>query len=230
MGAKSDLALETKLRELTSLRWTALAIHLVKKTDPVRFVTKASRGSRFDVRPPDMPLNLDEIPTWYASEYEWRISGPRNDMRRMNEAILNPGRTWRSGCATEVFGPSPQYPYYPDGVAGSQIAPSANSKRQKTEQDTVKGGELYNSPVDPSAPSLTQAIEEPGVFAGFSANRNLPDIRVSWGAANGYVWCPCGNAWTSTTCIGRLPCQVCFRTSGPVGLVAALSRRPLGTT
>jgi hypothetical protein len=87
-----------------------------------------------------MPLNLDEIPTWYASEYEWRISGPRNDMRRMNEAILNPGRAWRSGCATEVLGPSPQYPYYPDGVAGSQIAPSANSKRQKTEQDTVKGG------------------------------------------------------------------------------------------
>jgi hypothetical protein len=47
MGAKSDLALETKLRELTSLRWTALAIHLVKKTDPVRFVTKASMGVSF---------------------------------------------------------------------------------------------------------------------------------------------------------------------------------------
>ena len=111
-------------------------------------------------------------------------------MRRMNEAILNPGRTWRSGCATEVFGPSPQHPYYPDGVAGSQIAPSANSKRQKTEQDTVKGGELYNSPVDPSAPSLTQAIEEPGVFAGFSAKHNLPDITGSWGSTKGYVWCP----------------------------------------
>jgi len=28
------------------------------------------------------------------------------------------------------------------------------------------------------------------VFAGFSANHNLPDITGSWGSTKGYVWCP----------------------------------------
>ena len=94
---------------------------------------------------------------------------------RMSEAALNPGRTWRLGLAAGVLGPSPQYKYYPGGEVGRQIAPPAKSKRVKADQDTVKPGELHKSPVDSSAPSLPQPIEEPGVFllfAGLSAEQN----------------------------------------------------------
>ena len=175
MGLKTDMALETILRALTLLRWTALGNHLMKKADPVEFYAC----------PPGMPRNLDEIPFWYASEYEFRISGPRNDMRSLNAAILN------SGSTTEVFGPSSQHPCYPDGVAGRQIAAPANSKRQKPEQDTVKGGELYKRTADP------------GVFAGFSANHNLPLISGSWGVTKGYVWCPLRERMDLVDCVHR---------------------------
>ena len=49
----------------------------------------------------------------------------------MSEAALNPGRTWRLGLATDVFGPSPQYQYHPTGEADRLMARPAKSKRVK---------------------------------------------------------------------------------------------------
>ena len=55
----------------------------------------------------------------------------------------------------------------------------------------VKEGELYKSPADPHADLIVRALEEPGVLAGYSANRKLPRLqRSSFGVASGYVWVP----------------------------------------
>jgi hypothetical protein len=42
----------------------------------------------------------------------------------MNEAALNPGRTWRLGLAADAFGPSPKFRYYRE--FSKQIAEPAN--------------------------------------------------------------------------------------------------------
>ena len=98
---------------------------------------------------------------------------------------LSPGRTWRLGWAADVFGPSPQCQYYPTGEVGRQMARPPQSKGVKAEQRTVTPGELYKCPAYHSAPSLTQSLEEPGVFAGFSAKLNLPVITGAWGPRAG---------------------------------------------
>ena len=106
---------------------------------------------------------MEAVPAWYEQGYEARIWGPKKEMMRTNEATLNHGRTWRLGLAADVFGPSPKFRYYPE--FSKQMAQPAKSKRAKAEQDAVKPGEQYKSSVDHSAPTLTQAIEEPGVFS-----------------------------------------------------------------
>ena len=92
-----------------------------------------------------------------------------------------------------MFGPSPRFQYYPAGIFGTQIARPANSKRKHADKDVVKQGEMYKSPADPFGPTLARAIEEPGVFAGFSARHNLPVISGDWPNKSGYVWCPLRN-------------------------------------
>ena len=57
----------------------------------------------------------------------------------------------------------------------------------------MKPGELYKSPADPFAPPLKEAIEEPGVFAGYSAKHKLPILTESWPYGQGFVWCPLQN-------------------------------------
>ena len=47
----------------------------------------------------------------------------------------------------------------------------------------------YQAPADVSD-RLVEAIDEPGVLAGFSAVHNLPHIVAEWRVKSGYVYCP----------------------------------------
>ena len=66
-----------------------------------------------------MPEKLEAIPAWYEELWESKVGSSQQKLRKLNEAALNPGRTWRSGLADQTFGTSPTHEYYPGGVAGA---------------------------------------------------------------------------------------------------------------
>ena len=193
-GLRDEGELELRLRAHVMMRWRALEALITAKTDPVQFVASsasgsgASGGSGVSAGPP-MPVDLDAIPHWYEEQYESRLGRRKEELRRMNDPAWNPGRTWRLGLAAQVFGSSPTYEYYPGGVPGTQLQKKKRSNRKNTGQDAVRPGELYQAPADVSD-RLVEAIEEPGVLAGFSAVHNLPDIVAAWRVTSGYVYCP----------------------------------------
>ena len=135
-GLRSEKQLEIRLKVLVLMRWRALEALITAKTDPVRFVTGsasssgASGGSGVSADPP-MPTDLDAIPLWYEEQYETRLGRLQQEMRRLNDPAWNPGRTWRLGLASQVFGPPAKYEYYPGGVAGSQMMRAKKSHRKK---------------------------------------------------------------------------------------------------
>ena len=73
-----------------------------------------------------MPANLEDIPAWYAKEYERKVWARKKELIRLNQPKYNPGRTWRIGLATEPFGETPCYPYYPEDQPGKQPPPKTS--------------------------------------------------------------------------------------------------------
>ena len=149
-GCKDDGAakLESHLRTLVFQGWVAVGNKLMKKADPVQFVANASGGLGVSAGPPGMPAMgmLEQIPAWYDREYRAKILEARKEMERMDAPALNPGRTWRTGKAEEVFGPAhyENAPYYPRNVPGQEGTQAKKSTRSKKAlEDTVKLGEFY---------------------------------------------------------------------------------------
>ena len=84
-----------------------------------------------------MPEKLEAIPAWYEEQWESKVGSSQQKLRKLNEAALNPGRTWRSGLADQTFGTSPTYEYYPGGVAG------AWEKREASPKEKIQTGMKY---------------------------------------------------------------------------------------
>ena len=190
-GLRDETALELRLRAHCMQRWRVLASRIIAKGDPMEYLKQSSEGSGV-FADPSLPSELDEIPKWYENMYEEKVWKPRQELIRLNDPSRNPARTWRLGMATQVFGASPRYQYYPGGEIGRQIPRSSTSKRMGVTADAIRTGELYMAPADESASAslFSKAIEEPGVFAGFSAVHNLPNIEADWPVKSGYTWCP----------------------------------------
>ena len=67
---------------------------------------------------PGMPVELDDKPDWYEHQHKSLVTEPREELRRLDTDLLNPGRTWRSGKAVDVFGDPPSSDMEPGAWAG----------------------------------------------------------------------------------------------------------------
>ena len=125
-------------------------------------IGSASGGSGVSADSP-MPEKLEAIPAWYEEQWESKVGSSQRALRKLNEAALNPARTWRKGLAYETFDPSPKYEYYPGGEPGAmeQKEKKGKSHRKNTDWDFVRPGEYYKAPAD-VPDSLVEAFEEPG--------------------------------------------------------------------
>ena len=140
-----------------------MARFLAAKTAPVQFcIGSASGGSGVFAESP-VPEELDAIPSWYEEDWESKFRSSQRELKNLNEAALNPGRTWREGKTAEIFGPSPGFEYYPGGQPGAmeQKKKKSKSHRQNADWDVVRPDELYKAPAD-VPDSLVEAFEEPG--------------------------------------------------------------------
>ena len=132
---EADLAI--RLQTHCKQRWHVLARFLAAKTAPVQFcIGSASGGSGVSADSP-MPEELEAIPSWYEEHWESKFRSSQRELKNLNEAALNPGRTWRSGLADQTFGTSPTYEYYPGGVAG------AWEKREASPKEKIQTGMKY---------------------------------------------------------------------------------------
>ena len=146
LHVEADLA--SRLQTLCKRWWYVLARFLAAKTTPVQFcIDSASGGLGVSAESP-MPEELEAIPSWYEEQWESKFRIPQQKLKKLNEAAWNPGRTWRSGLAGEMFGQTPQFEYYPGGEVGRQEQKVRKSKRQKTDNDKIRPGEYYKAPAD----------------------------------------------------------------------------------
>ena len=132
---EADLA--SRLQTLCKQRWYVLARFLAAKTAPVQFcIGPASWRLGVSADSP-MPEKLEAIPSWYEEQWASKFRSSQRELKNLNEAALNPGRTWRSGLADQTFGTSPTYEYYPGGVAG------AWEKREASPKEKIQTGMKY---------------------------------------------------------------------------------------
>ena len=97
LDVEADLA--SRLQTLCKQRWHVLARFLAAKTAPVQFcIGSASGGSGVSADSP-MPEKLEAIPSWYEEQWASKFRSSQRELKNLNEAALNPGRTWRSGLA-----------------------------------------------------------------------------------------------------------------------------------
>ena len=126
LHVEADLA--SRLQTLCKQQWYVLARFLAAKTTPVQFcISSASGGLGVSADSP-APEELEEIPSLYEEQTESKFRSPQWELKNLNEAALNLGRTWRSGLADQTFGTSPTYEYYPGGVAGAWEKREASHK------------------------------------------------------------------------------------------------------
>ena len=133
-GLHDEADLAIRLKTHCMQRWCVLAAFLAAKTDPVQFLIGSAGGESGVSADSPMPEELEAIPSWYEEQWESKVGSSQQELKNLNEAELNPGRTWRLGLAAETFGASPRFEYYPGGVAGAPGPSNRKRNRQKTEK------------------------------------------------------------------------------------------------
>ena len=164
-GGKDDGAakLELHLRTLVFQRWVAIGNKLMKNADPVQFVANATGGLGVSAGPPGMPDKLEQIPAWYDREYKAKILEPSKELQRMDAPALNPGRTWRTGMAEEVFGPHfyDNAPYYPENVPGREGTQAKNQRGRKHQRTHGSLESCTRAPLTPSRRLSRRLLRSP---------------------------------------------------------------------
>ena len=180
-----------------------MARFLAAKTAPVQFcIGSASGGSGVSADSP-MPEELEAIPSWYEEQWESKVGSSQWALRKLNEAELNPGHTWRKGLAENTSGRTPTFEYYSGGVAGTQENKRDKPRIKNTDRDEVRPREYYKAPHD-VIDMISEAIEEPGVLEGSSAIHNLPNIHALSGRTLVAMCIALSEfAWTRTACTSR---------------------------
>ena len=176
--AASAVELHVVLKDLAKKRWAAARASVLK-----------ALGEHED-KPADGQFDPQEEKKWY--EHKWQeLEQKKLEAFQAQDLYLNPGRAWRTG-QTHIFSNAGGHTMYPRGRFGEQPEPPKKSHRVNRDMDEISDGwEKYKAPRDLFLAVQRQAVEEPGVLAGFSHRHNLPELSGGLVvAASGCAYAP----------------------------------------
>ena len=88
-GHCGEASQHQQLLDLARQRWGALAQKMILQADPLEFVLGAHGAPGVwapgvSAGAPGMPANLEDIPAWYAKEYERKVWARKKELIHLN--------------------------------------------------------------------------------------------------------------------------------------------------